>query len=432
MEKSEIYQKVQKAERSRGCFTYRRTSDYIKNGMTLLVVIGIIFTTKTANAQYSQPSDDPQKIDLTLLRGASEIGAVCLDGSAPAFHFSRGFGSGADNWLVHLEGGGLCNTMKSCSERKQSPIGSSKFMEKMGFGGILSSNSSKNPEFYNWNKIKVRYCDGAFFSGTRTGEYEYNTTGQLFFRGQLIWDAVMVELMELGIYNAKQAFLTGCSAGGLATLIHCDSFAELFTPGKVNVKCLSDAGFFIDEKDISGGRTIRSFFHGVVKFQGMVASLNKACVSELKPFTGSLSQCLFPQNFVKNIKAPVFLVNPSYDALQIENVLLPPSAYDYWAKCTKDIAQCSPSQLYKLHAFRDSMLKVLRQYKGKKNIGMFIDSCFAHCQTDSDKWHLHSPRINNKTIAEAVGDWYFNRKRVHYINNCRYPCNPTCSNKVWE
>ncbi|KAI3953124.1 hypothetical protein MKW98_020319, partial [Papaver atlanticum] len=103
MEKLEIYQKVRKAERSRGCFTYRRTSDYIKNGMTLLVVIGIIFTTKTANAQYSQPSDDPQKIDLTLLRDASEIGAVCLDGSAPAFHFSRGFGSGADNWLIHLE-----------------------------------------------------------------------------------------------------------------------------------------------------------------------------------------------------------------------------------------------------------------------------------------------------------------------------------------
>ncbi|KAI3878223.1 hypothetical protein MKW92_032081 [Papaver armeniacum] len=430
MEKLEIYQKgdVQKADRSRG--SYRRTNDYIKNGMTLLVVIGIIFTTKAANAQYSLPSDDPIQIDLTLLRGASEIGAVCLDGSAPAFHFSKGFGSGADNWLIHLEGGGLCNTMKSCSERKQSPIGSSKFMEKMGFGGILSSNSSKNPEFYNWNKIKVRYCDGAFFAGTRTGEYEYNTTGQLFFRGQLIWDAIMVELMELGIYNAKQAFLTGCSAGGLATLIHCDSFAEIFTPGKVNVKCLSDAGFFIDEKDISGGRTIRSFFHGVVKFQGMVASLNRACVAELKPFTDSL--CLFPQNFVKNIKTPVFLVNPSYDALQIENVLLPPSAYDYWAKCTKDIAQCSPSQLYKLHAFRGSMLKVLRQYKRNKNIGMFIDSCFAHCQTDSDKWHLHSPRINNKTIAEAVGDWYFNRHTVHYINNCRYPCNPTCSNKVWE
>ncbi|KAI3937505.1 hypothetical protein MKW92_019304, partial [Papaver armeniacum] len=77
MEKLEIYQKrdVQKAERSRGSYTYRRINDYIKNGMTLLVVIGIIFTTNAANAQFSLPGDDPIKIDLTLLSGASEIGA---------------------------------------------------------------------------------------------------------------------------------------------------------------------------------------------------------------------------------------------------------------------------------------------------------------------------------------------------------------------
>ena len=29
--------------------------------------------------------------------------AVCLDGSVPGYHFHRGFGSGAKNWLVELE-----------------------------------------------------------------------------------------------------------------------------------------------------------------------------------------------------------------------------------------------------------------------------------------------------------------------------------------
>lgn len=42
-----------------------------------------------------------------------------------------------------------------------------------------------------------------------------------------------------------QALLSGCSAGGLATFIHCDEFAELF-PQNTTVKCLSDAGFFLD------------------------------------------------------------------------------------------------------------------------------------------------------------------------------------------
>lgn len=51
--------------------------------------------------------------------------------------------------------------------------------------------------------------------------------------------------MDVMIGN-MQALLSGCSAGGLATLIHCDDFQEML-PKEVNVKCLSDAGFFLDE-----------------------------------------------------------------------------------------------------------------------------------------------------------------------------------------
>lgn len=29
--------------------------------------------------------------------------AVCLDGSPAAYHLMRGFGSGSDKWIVHLE-----------------------------------------------------------------------------------------------------------------------------------------------------------------------------------------------------------------------------------------------------------------------------------------------------------------------------------------
>lgn len=32
-----------------------------------------------------------------------------------------------------------------------------------------------------------------------------------------------------------------------------------------------------------------------------------------------------------------------------------------------------------------------------------------------------------QTIAESVGDWYFNRKVAKHID-CPYPCNPTCYN----
>lgn len=29
--------------------------------------------------------------------------AVCLDGSLPGYHFQKGFGSGSNNWLLHIE-----------------------------------------------------------------------------------------------------------------------------------------------------------------------------------------------------------------------------------------------------------------------------------------------------------------------------------------
>lgn len=45
--------------------------------------------------------------------------------------------------------------------------------------------------------------------------------------------------------NLFQALLSGCSAGGLAAIIHCDEFRDLF-PKTTKVKCLSDAGLFLD------------------------------------------------------------------------------------------------------------------------------------------------------------------------------------------
>ncbi|MCL7035946.1 hypothetical protein MKW94_014179, partial [Papaver nudicaule] len=205
------------------------------------------------------------------------------DSYPPSFHY--------------LIGGGWCDTVEKCDSRKGTALGSSKFMDlKVPFTGILSKDESQNPEFFNWNKVKIRYCDGASFAGNQS---EPETSTGLFFRGQLIWDAVMEELLSLGLANARQALLSGCSAGGLATLIHCDDFQEML-PKEVNVKCLSDAGFFLDEKDVYGERTMRAFYHAVSNLQGVTKSLQKDCISKMES-----SECLFPQNFVKYIKTPV-------------------------------------------------------------------------------------------------------------------------------
>ncbi|KAF9595239.1 hypothetical protein IFM89_038093 [Coptis chinensis] len=387
-------------------------------------------------------TNPPLMVPLTLIQGADAKGAVCLDGSLPGYHWHRGYGSGANSWLVNLEGGGWCNNIRTCVFRIKSRRGSSARMEKeIPFTGILSNKSEENPgfslnftlilsdtNFFNWNRVKLRYCDGASF----TGDSE-DKAAKLQFRGQRIYLAGMEELMAKGMRHADQALLSGCSAGGLATILHCDEFRGLF-PSTTKVKCLSDAGLFLDASDISGGRTLRDMFGGVVSLQ--VLSLvfcnafgNVNSVHALDNFVASGSQknlpltctnhldptsCFFPQNLIANIKTPLFLLNAAYDSWQVRVSLAPTSAdpRGSWTECRNNISSCSASQIKFLQDFRNQMLNATKDFSVPEQNGLFINSCYTHCQSENpDTWFSdNSPHIHNKDnvvmqgIAQSVGD----------------------------
>ncbi|XP_062081707.1 pectin acetylesterase 12-like [Humulus lupulus] len=373
----------------------------------------------------SKAGYNPLMVGLTLIHGAGAKGAVCLDGTLPGYHWHRGYGSGANNWLIQLEGGGWCNSVRNCVYRKTTRRGSSTYMEKLiPFTGILSAKAEENPDFYNWNRVKLRYCDGASF----TGDSEHKGA-QLQFRGERIWWAAMEDLMSKGMRNAHQTLLSGCSAGGLASILHCDNFKSLF-PGNIRVKCLSDAGLFLDAVDISGGRTLRNLYSGVVGLQGVQKNLPQICTNHLDP-----TSCFFPQNLIASVKTPLFILNAAYDSWQIQSSLAPPSAdpHGFWHECRLNHAKCSSTQIHFLQGFRNQMLKVISRFSHSPQNGLFINSCFAHCQTErQDTWFADdSPVIRNKPIALAVGDWYFDRAAVKDID-CPYPCDNTCHNLVFR
>ncbi|KAK3022175.1 hypothetical protein RJ639_045370 [Escallonia herrerae] len=364
-------------------------------------------------------------VGLTLIQGAAAKGAVCLDGTLPGYHLHRGYGSGANSWLIQLEGGGWCNTIRACVYRKTTRRGSSNHMEKqIPFAGILSNKAEENPDFFNWNRVKVRYCDGASFAGDSEDK-----AAQLQFRGQRIWLAAMEDLMSKGMRYANQALLSGCSAGGLASILHCDEFRDLL-PRSTKVKCLSDAGLFMDAVDVSGGHTLRNFFGGVVSLQGVQKNLPRTCTNHLDP-----TSCFFPQNLIANIRTPMFLLNAAYDSWQVQASLAPPSAdpHGNWHDCKMNNERCSTSQMQFLQEFRNHMLNLIRGFSRFPKNGLFINSCFAHCQSErQDTWFSdNSPLIGNKGIALAVGDWYFDREGVKAID-CAYPCDKTCHNLVFK
>lgn len=366
-------------------------------------------------------------VGITYVRHAVAKGAVCLDGSPPAYHLDRGFGTGIDSWLVHIEGGGWCNNITSCLLRRDSHLGSSKKMEKqLAFSGILSNNPIFNPDFYNWNRVKIRYCDGASF----TGDVEVvNPVTKLHFRGARVWFAVMADLLSKGMKNAENAILSGCSAGGLTSMLHCDSFRALLPMG-TQVKCLSDAGYFINVKDVSGASYVASYFEEIVKLHDSTKNLPASCTTSLRP-----DLCFFPQYMAEKIRTPLFILNAAYDSWQIKNILAPIVAdpHGYWSDCKLDIKNCSPNQLEIMQEFRFEFLNALRGLVRSSSRGMFINSCYAHCQSEmQETWFSrNSPVLSRKTIAEAVGDWFYDRSPFQKID-CAYPCDSSCHNRIFE
>ncbi|XP_050234192.1 pectin acetylesterase 8-like isoform X2 [Mercurialis annua] len=369
------------------------------------------------------PTTEGLYAGITYVRNAVAKGAVCLDGSPPAYHLDKGFGTGINSWLVHFEGGGWCNNVTTCLSRKHTHLGSSKQMgPDIAFSGIMNNRQRYNPDFYNWNRVKIRYCDGSSFTGDVQA---VNPATNLHFRGARIWLAVIEELIAKGMKNAENALLSGCSAGGLASIFHCDGFRALLPMG-TNVKCLSDAGYFINVRDVSGAPHIQTYFSEIVSLHGSAKNLPLSCTSKMKP-----ALCFFPQYLVQQIRTPLFILNAAYDSWQIKNILAPGVAdpLGAWNACKFDISNCSSIQLKTMQDFRMRFLSALYRTANSSSKGLYVDSCYAHCQTETQEtWFMpNSPLLSKTKIAKAIGDWFYDRIPFQKID-CPYPCNPTCPN----
>nr|XP_016499959.1 PREDICTED: pectin acetylesterase 8-like isoform X2 [Nicotiana tabacum] len=200
------------------------------------------------------------------------------------------------------------------------------------FTGVLSNDPQLNPDFYNWNLVKIRYCDGSSYTGDIE---EVDPDTNLHFRGERIFEAFMEYFLGKGMIYAKNAILSGTSAGGLGAILHCDKF-RLFLPLTARVKCISDAGFFVNVKTISGEPHIEEMYKRVVALHGSAKNLPPSCTlfSLDNP-----SLCFFPQYAEQHIHTPIFIINSAYDSFQINNSLVPNDAdpYNEWIYCKHDI-----------------------------------------------------------------------------------------------
>ncbi|KAG6414812.1 hypothetical protein SASPL_122186 [Salvia splendens] len=215
-------------------------------------------------------------VPFTEVANATQRRAVCMDGSLADYYYSAGSGDGAKNWLLFLMGGGC-------------------------------PDSQINPDFYNWNRIFVAYCDQSSF----LGDTEFDGQGpKLQFRGSRIFDAVVDDLLAKGMGVGENAILSGISAGGLATILHCDGFRARL-PDVGRVKCLSDGGFFFRGENVLNADYREKYFASVITLHNISSLLPVTCTERIDP-----SLCFFPENLVRDIQTPIFILDSAFDAYQ--------------------------------------------------------------------------------------------------------------------
>ncbi|OIT28141.1 PREDICTED: pectin acetylesterase 7-like isoform X2 [Nicotiana attenuata] len=369
----------------------------------LAIIINIEACVKENATSYI---DQGYYVEKTVVHNAVSKGAVCLDGSPPAYHFEPGFGDGVGKWLVHLSGGAWCTTVEECLNRSKSDFGSSNYMKPWWFQGIYSKTRSVNPDFYNWNKVFVRYCDGGAFTGN--AEYVDPATN-LHFRGARIFKAVMEDVLAKGLKNAQSALLIGSSAAGYPAMLYCDRFHKLL-PNTPRVKCMVDAGYFIHVKDPHQARNFTEMYKAIVNLHGSAKTLPKSCTKKMKP-----EMCFFPENMQHKIKTPLYIAMSAFDKFQINTTI-----YDGINTCIEG-GNCTATENKLFREFRLEFLNALPKGNNPKLRGAFIDARNHHTQVQGWWSPKNVTTVKNLNLMKAFADWYYDRNYTYVIDERDLP-----------
>lgn len=377
------------------------------------------FVTKLTNSTISSEAPDDDKAteedyELNLLPNTSESGAVCLDGTPPGYYFHNGSGKGKSNWIIFFQGGAWCHDPDTCYQRRSTALGSSAcFRRHLRLEGLLSNQVKYNPDFYNWTKVFVPYCDGASFTGNREKPLKVKNK-LLYFRGRRILDALLDELLRRSIDKASEIILSGRSAGALSAIIHADYIRTRFSrAANASFRVLADAGFFVDAPSLNGTEIIRSAFQQLYTLHN--SSLNQACLGAQE--RKQEWRCLFPQYSVPFVNLPIFLVNSLYDLWQI--------AYLSNIPCVLNVKTCNSTELSQIMKFREKTLRALRSVFDSKKTAVFADACLVHTQCVMNALWTRI-QVQNVTISQAFTHWYRGDEQERFRIDGHYPCNLTC------
>lgn len=436
------YNKAEYAQKSMGpCNSWCTDCPASGNGCTPKIICS------TAKEVQCPPEPAPFAL-VKLPEYVVTHGARCLDGSPASFYLQPQSG---DSFIIDFEGGGWCYGLEDCASRSTTFLGSSHSIPSICpddlCNGFLGSDPSFNPDFANWTKVFVNYCDGFSFTGDRDDPvHNAATNTNIWFRGKRNLIAVLEALAKShGLSKAKRVIISGNSAGGLTVYLHLDQIAAILRTiaPDADVYGFADGGYFLDIPNTLGDHAYRASMQLTFLISNASFGIDPACKARYKSINGSDQRCMFAQNVAPHLKTPFFALEGQYDSWQLGNILQLKDAAGAvavqaltgypTANCTND-----PKCMGEFQGFRDNMVMHFRplidQAKTSKSAasrqhGVFLGACVVHCEATVDGGAIWNGRIwsvSNRTVQKAFSDCYFGRTGCVSVDTMRWPHNPTC------
>ncbi|GAB5037332.1 notum homolog [Nannochloropsis oceanica] len=375
------------------------------NGLLLPSLIGFIALPtsvfgQTAGAGYLHKLNDSTGM------------AKCLDGSPMAYYYRPGTGTGKNKWLLSYEGGGWCSSLKDCELRTSGPLGSSNDYKPTTqlVLGKLSNSADRNPSFYNWNIVFVRYCDGGYFSGDVSEPVIYMDK-PLYFRGAYIHRALLEDLMDrMDMAEATDVVISGCSAGAVQTYINIDKIRSLL-PDKMRVTGLPDSGFLV-AYDGEGACNYQKSMIDTFSLMNVSSSIPQGCLDKFDS-TDQWRCMFFAQHLIPFIETPMFIVQSKHDEWQMDNNIY--------------------CEQYNTEASRNFGSYFEEVFNATINLfpysGYLLDSCKHHCggwdYVVSDDGHTQHEAFD-RWYAAIYNDGNFTQSNHQHKQAGTYPCISCC------
>ena len=273
---------------------------------TKCFVAGIIWTKAIFSSwvllALVPPEIGGRKLSKFFLMDYSE--AVCNDGSPASFYYSPS-PSGADQWVVYLEGGSFCENNQTCASRPEYyTTTNSPAYPKTMVGTDLFESGSSSP-FGEFHAVYVPYCTSDMHIGNRKAPLALHNKKSIYIRGKLVIEGVFKELEKRGLNDNSKLVLAGTSAGALGALIHGIRFRQA---GKYkHLAVVVDSAWFIDH----GG--ILSEIYSATQYKENLPNLCRPPAGR----EGSLSCCLMAgcliNEFASGLNIPTFVISSRTD-----------------------------------------------------------------------------------------------------------------------